>query len=78
MATFEAYLEALKTLQAQSATESLTPKEGQKTEYHYGFVCGIQQGLRMSEELLNKQLEEVEEDGIEPRRNQANRRRPGT
>ena len=78
MATLEQYLEALKDLEVQTAKESLNPSDTQKTEWYYGFVCGIQMGLRKAEELLNKQLEEVEDDGIEPRRHPANRRRAGT
>lgn len=75
MATLEQYLEALKALEIQTAAESLNPGETQKTEWYYGFVCGMQMGLRKAEELLNKQLEEVDDDGIEPRRHSTNRRR---
>jgi hypothetical protein len=78
MATLEQYLEALKTLQQQSAIESLEPGPAQQTEWRYGYVCGIRQGLRMAEELLNKELEEVEDDGTIPRRHSTHRRPTGT
>jgi hypothetical protein len=75
MATIEQYLEALKTLEIQAATECLNPTPAQQTEWRFGYVCGIQQGLKMAEELLNKQMEEVEDDGNDPRRHSTNRRR---
>lgn len=75
MATLEQYLEALKALETQTAAESLNPSPPDRTEWHYGFVCGVQMGLKKAEELLNKQLEEVEDDGTIPRRHSANRRR---
>lgn len=75
MATLEAYLEALKSLQTQTAMESLSPNATQQTEFRYGQVCGIQQGLKMAEELLNKELEEDQDDGTIPRRHPPNRRR---
>lgn len=79
MATLEAHLEALKALQAQTAAESLNPNGSQvaNAAYQFGYVCGIQQGLRMAEELLNKQLEDTEEtdNGNNARRHSQNRRR---
>lgn len=76
MATIEAYLEALKALQIQTATESLAPSIDQRTEFRFGYVCGVQEGLRKAEELLNKQLEEEDQDdGINSRRHSPNRRR---
>lgn len=63
MSTLERYLEALIELQTETAKASLNPSDGQKTEFYYGFVCGVQAGLKRSEELLNQHLNEVEEDG---------------
>ncbi len=62
MATLERYLAALIDLQQKTALESLDPNRNAQTEFRYGQVCGIQQGLKMAEELLNSQLNE-DEDG---------------
>lgn len=75
MATFEAYIEALKALQIQTAADALDPNRNTPSEFRYGQVCGIQQGLRLAEELLNKQLQEVDNDGTDERGHPKNRRR---
>lgn len=76
MATLERYLEALVTLKTKAQEDSLNPPDSKKNEFGYGFVCGVQAGLRMAEELLNKQLnEEEEDDGTIPRSKKANRTR---
>lgn len=75
MATLEQYLEALIATKTQAALESLSPGPAQQTEWRYGYVCGIQQGLKMAEELLNRQLEEVEDDGNEQRSQRTRRTR---
>jgi hypothetical protein len=74
MASLEKYLEALIGLKAKTAEDSLKPSETQKTEYHFGFVCGVQVGLKLAEELLNSQLEDENDDGNDKRSTQARRR----
>lgn len=75
MSTLARFLEALIDLQRETAPASLRPNDSQKTEFHYGFVCGVQVGLKRAEELLNQHLNEVEEDGDGKGRTRTNRAR---
>jgi hypothetical protein len=75
MATLEQYLEALIATRTKAALESLDSNVQPKTEYQFGYVCGVQAGLRMAEELLNKQLTEVEDDGNDTRSQRTRRTR---
>ena len=74
MATLEQYLEALIATRTQAALESLNPQGADRTEWHYGYVCGVQQGLKIAEELLNKQLGEEDKDDGDEQRSQRTRR----
>lgn len=77
MATLEQYLEALLAKKTQTALESLNPRLDQRTEFQFGYVSGVQAGLRIAEELLNQQLtpEGDEEDGNDSRSQKARRTR---
>lgn len=77
MATLERYLEALKALRLKCLEESLNPNQSQKTEFNYGFVCGIQQGFKLAEELLDQHLvtDEENDDGTVSGRTPARRAR---
>jgi hypothetical protein len=75
MASLEHYLEALLSLKTRTALESLNPGFDRRTEFQFGYVSGIQAGLQMAEELLNKQLSEEDEDGTDSRSPKARRTR---
>jgi hypothetical protein len=75
VATLEQYLDALIALRTKTALESLNPQGPDRTEFRFGYVCGVQAGLLIAEELLNKQLEEVEDDGNEQRSQRTRRTR---
>jgi|HubBroStandDraft_2_1064218.scaffolds.fasta_scaffold02440_10 hypothetical protein len=77
MPTLERYLEALIALKSKAAEDSLIPNGPQvaNAAYQFGFVCGVQQGLKMAEELLNTQLQEDAEDGDDSRTTKARRAR---
>lgn len=76
MATLESFLEALIALKTKTSLESLSPQTSQQTEFRFGYVCGVQAGLLLAEELLNQQLSpEDPEDGNDQRRTKGTRSR---
>lgn len=60
----ELYLRKLKGMQAEHADAALRrPKN--KTDFGYGEVCGVYQGLLHAEQLLTNAIEEVANDESE-------------
>lgn len=62
MALIETYLQELESLKVTAAVESLQPDDNSKTEFEFGRACGLQEGLRRAEELLNRVIADREED----------------
>jgi hypothetical protein len=62
MALIETYLQELEQLKASTALEGLRPDDNSRTEFEFGRVCGVQEGVRLAEELLQKLLTDREED----------------
>lgn len=62
MLSLEKYIEQLKELQIRTAVDSLKPGETQKTEFHFGFVCGIKAGLDLALATLEAETQSNQED----------------
>ena len=76
MVSLEQFLEALLALKTKTASESLTPQAPNQTEFRFGYVCGVQAGLQLAEELINQQLSpEDPEDGDDSRSQKTRRGR---
>lgn len=68
MALAEKFLAEIGTLKADAASETLQPETRYQNAFGFGRACGIQEGLRMAEELLNKLLVESEDAANDKRR----------
>ena len=62
MVSIGKYIEQLKELQIKTATDSLQPNNTQKTEWHFGYVCGIKSGLDIALRLLETEPQENQEE----------------
>jgi hypothetical protein len=62
VALIETYLQELEALKSNAALEGLQPADNSKTEFEFGRVCGVQEGVRLAEELFQKLLTDREQD----------------
>lgn len=62
MSAVQRCLERLEEASAKAATESLDPKDSEKTEFGYGRACGVQLGFRIAREVIEAVLSESDQD----------------
>jgi hypothetical protein len=56
------YIELIKGLRIDMALDSLKPGAEQRTEFHYGYVCGIQAGLDLALSKLEAENQDDQEE----------------
>ena len=63
MAKVERIIERLKELRFTESEKALAPAPTLQNEYGYGYVCGIQEGLRLAQDAIESLNRDVEEEG---------------
>lgn len=62
MVSIAKYIEQLKELQIRTSLDSLRPNDNQKTEWQFGYVCGIKAGLDLALAALENDSQNDQEE----------------